>query len=175
MYYDDGSPDVRIKETLCILQKTKSEMHEKELVLSALEDSLVNMVNSRPFIFRGELLRNAHQQQKNKKKSERSAYELIKEHFLEQFFDDTLVDDVKLKEIMQTGLDAYAYSFIFDLYGFTFEIKIPASGNINKQNLSYCHYGQFAIGYQKNTSTWVTFKTSYDAKDITNALKEFID
>jgi hypothetical protein len=164
----------QLENAYWIIQETHKEIYRKEIIISSLEDSLVSMINSRSTLLTGGMLHKAWMQQNNKKKSERGTYETIKNAFLEEFFDDELAKDVKLKQIMPTGYEQYIYDFKFELEGITFEIGVPAVGNIDKENLKYGHYGQYTLGYEESKGFWKIFRTSYNAADITKALKDFL-
>lgn len=164
----------QLENAYWIMKETQKEIYRKEIIVSSLEDSIVSMINGKATLLSDNMMHKAWLEQNNKKKSERSAYECVKQVFLEEFFDEELVSNVKLKQIVPLGYEQCPYYFRFELNGYNFEISVPAIGDVNKENLKYCYYGQYALGYEGKDGVWHIFKFSYNAADITKAIKDFL-
>lgn len=164
----------QLENAYWIIQETHREIYRKEIIIDSLECSITSIVNSKPTLLEHKILHKAWLEQNNKKKSERKSYEIVKQVFLKEFFDDELAPNVKLKQLVPLGYEQYLYFFRFELNGINFEINVPAVGDVRKENLKHCYYGQYALGYEERDGVWHVFKTSYNAADITKALKDFL-
>ena len=76
----------KIQQSLSLVNKLKEEIGERQLIINALEDSMVDLMRSFNGLFSEKMLSNAFYQQHKEKKSERHMYEFVKEVIAEKFF-----------------------------------------------------------------------------------------
>lgn len=173
-WYDNQiSIPAKIQRGLSLVNKYKDEIAERQLCIDALEDQMTDLVNSICLIVTEKMMNAAFQQQNNKKKSERLVYEAVKETLIENFFGDPFGNDVKLTQIMCGGYAGYYYAFEFEVWGQHLSIRIPSSGDVRKEHLSTCNYGQYVL-YHDNNGYLKCLKRSYEVKDIANAITKFL-
>ena len=173
-WYDNQiSIPAKIQRSLSLVSKYKDEIAEKQLCIDALEDQMTDLVNSICLIVSERMMDTAFHQQHKKKKSERSMYEAVKEVLLENFFSDVPSTDVRLTQIMCGGYAGYYYAFEFEVRNCKLSLRIPSTGNIQKENLSACNYGQYVL-YHDDNAYLRCIKRSYDVKVIAKAIEEFM-
>ena len=175
-WYDYNQPSlpVQITQTLNLVNKLKDEIGEKKLIIDALEDSMVSMMNSFNGLFSEKMLREAFYQQHKEKKSERHMYEFVKEVIVEKFFPNYNKKEVKIEHITHGGYEGYYYGFELNVKGCKLNIRIPAYEQISKKNMDEVHFGQIAL-YDSNVDHIHHFiKCSYYTNDIAKAAEEFM-
>lgn len=108
-----------------------------------------------------------------KKYEEKEQYE-----FLTSQINELLDEDVEITEICFYGYGHDAYDVIFklknDSFGRKFELVIPETERLNKDNLDYCNYGKLRISYQDRPSCWDYVCASYNKEDLKNKFKEWL-
>lgn len=174
-WYDD-MPNIpmKIQQALSLVNKLKDEIGEKQLIIDALEDSMVDLVNSAPCIFSVKMLDTAFHQQHKTKKSERPMYEFVRETIVENFFPNFKEKEIKIQQITHGGYEGYYYEFELDVNGCKLSLQIPGCGNISKKHMSTAHYGQYAL-YDVNKKGWnKMIKLAYHTDTIAKAAEEFI-
>lgn len=81
-----------------------------------------------------------------KKYEEKEQYE-----YLTRRISELLDEEIELLEITFYGHDCSAYDVVFKLKNYPFERKfelvIPETERLNKDNLDYCNYGKLRISY----------------------------
>lgn len=103
-----------------------------------------------------------------------------KEHyeFLIHRISELLDEEIELLEINFYGYERSAYDVVFKLKNDSFERKfelvIPETERLNKDNLDYCDYGKLRISYQARPSCWDYVCSSYNEEDLKNKFKEWL-
>lgn len=108
-----------------------------------------------------------------KKYEEKEHYE-----FLVHRINELLDEEIELLEINFYGYDCSAYDVVFKLkndpFERKFELVIPETERLNKNNLDYCDYGKLRISYQKIPSCWDYVCSSYNEEDLKNKFKDWL-
>jgi len=157
-----------------LVNKKEAEIEELTTIKNSLTASLIRGVRSLTLPYMEDMMKEAANQQKLKKKSERPTYEWMKKRLIEELFDEKRRKDVKLESIVTCGYEGYAYGFTFDYNGTKFELYIPVPEKATEKNLQYMWYGQYELSYEHKSSVWHHIAKSYKLKDIAKALEEFI-
>lgn len=103
-----------------------------------------------------------------------------KEHYesLIHRISELLDEEIELLEINFYGYERSAYDVVFKLKNDSFERKfelvIPETDRLNKNNLDYCDYGKLRISYQARPSCWDYVCSSYNKEDLKNKFKEWL-
>ena len=153
-------------------QKTQDSLYLENL----LYEELVSLVKSHysrfDYLNMNEVVSQAIEEKDKPKKSERPNFEMLKDFLLEDFLDND--KKFKLVEIHCIGLPAYAYGFEVKGYDKTFQITIPYMKNIDSVNFEYANEGQYnlTIKMPGTGNSWLQLAHSYDAKYITQKIKE---
>ena len=120
-----------------------------------------------------------HMLSSGEKSDGRTKYE-EKEHYesLVHRISELLDEDIELLEINFYGYERSAYDVVFKLKNDSFERKfelvIPETERLNKDNLDYCNYGKLRISYQARPSCWDYICSSYNEEDLKNKFKEWL-
>ena len=108
-----------------------------------------------------------------KKYEEKDRYE-----YLVHKISELLGEEIELLEINFYGYERSAYDVVFklknDLFDRKFELMIPETERLNKNNLDYCNYGKLRVSYQSHPSCWDYICASYDKEDLKNKFKEWL-
>lgn len=108
-----------------------------------------------------------------KKYEEKELYENLV-HRISELLDE----DVEILEINFYGYERSAYDVVFklknDFFERKFELVIPETERLNKDNLDYCNYGKLRISYQPRPSCWDYICSSYNKEDLKNKFKEWL-
>lgn len=108
-----------------------------------------------------------------KKYEEKELYESLV-HRISELLDE----DVEIIEISFYGYERSAYDVVFklknDFFERKFELVIPETERLNKDNLDYCNYGKLRISYQPRPSCWDYICSSYNKEDLKNKFKEWL-
>lgn len=75
-------------------------------------------------------------------------------------------EPITIKDIVQCGLENYAWLITFELYGVVLQLDIPVVANINVDNVEYAHYGMFALLEHKGNNCWSTLAEDYEISGI---------
>lgn len=103
-----------------------------------------------------------------------------KEHYesLVHRISELLDEEIELLEINFYGYERSAYDIVFKLKNDSFERKfelvVPETEHLNKDNLDYCNYGKLRISYQARPSCWDYVCSSYNKEDLKNKFKEWL-
>ena len=103
-----------------------------------------------------------------------------KEHYesLVHRISELLDEEIELLEINFYGYERSAYDVVFKLkndpFERKFELVIPETERLNKDNLDYCNYGKLRISYQDRPSCWDYICSSYNEEDLKNKFKEWL-
>lgn len=176
MNWYDEMPNIpaKIQQSLSLVNKFKEEIGERQLIISALEDSMVDLMHSFNGLFSEKMLSNAFYQQNKEKKSERHMYEFVKEVIVEKFFPNYNKKEVKIEQIAHGGYEGYYYGFDINVKGCKFNLRIPTYEQISKKNMDDVHYGQIAL-YDANVDhVHYLIKCSYYTNEIAKAIEEFM-
>ena len=108
-----------------------------------------------------------------KKYEEKEQYE-----YLTRRISELLDEEIEILEITFFGYDCSAYNVIFKLKNDSFERKfelvIPETERLNKDNLDYCNYGKLRISCQLRPSCWDCIYSSYNVEELKNKFKEWL-
>ena len=108
-----------------------------------------------------------------KKYEEKDRYESLV-HRISELLDE----EIELLEINFYGYERSAYDVVFklknDLFDRKFELMIPETERLNKDNLDYCNYGKLRVSYQSRPSCWDYICSSYNEEDLKNKFKEWL-
>lgn len=173
-YNECSNIPAKIQQTLSVVNKLKDEIAEKQLIISSLEDSMVNMMNHYNVCFSEKMLREAFYQQNNKKKSERPMYEFVKEAISDEFFPNYDKKEIKIESIAHGGYEGYYYGFSLNIKGCKLNLRIPVYEQIDKKNMCEVHYGQIALYDENEDHILRIIKCSYGIEPIAKAAEEFI-
>lgn len=108
-----------------------------------------------------------------KKYEEKEQYE-----YLTRRISELLDEEIEILEITFFGYECSAYNVVFKLKNDSFERKfelvIPETERLNKDNLDYCNYGKLRISCQLRPSCWDCIYSSYNVKELKNKFKEWL-
>lgn len=119
------------------------------------------------------MLSNGEKIDGRKKYKEKEHYE-----YLIRRINELLDEEIELIEIRFYGYERSAYNIVFklknDSFGRKFDLMIPETERLNKDNLDYCDYGKLRISYQSSPSCWDSIYSSYNEEDLKNKFKEWL-
>lgn len=173
-YYDNREEkeiqDIEYVKNLYNLQaaKTKNEKYIEELLLRDYVRTIKKHTSRYDYIT---LYRDAQKELKEKSKKKCQNLETLKHFIMEDFLNND--DNFKLTNIMEYGLNGYAWNFEFEGYGVKFEITIPMVNKLTTENISYAGEGKFAFALRKEEHVLSVLKTSYKIEDIAEFIKEY--
>lgn len=108
-----------------------------------------------------------------KKYEEKEQYE-----YLTRRISELLDEEIELLEITFFGYDCSGYNVVFKLKNDSFERKfelvIPETERLNKDNLDYFNYGKLRISCQLRPSCWDYIYSSYNVEELKNKFKEWL-
>ena len=119
-------------------------------------------------------IKNGEKIDKRKKSDEKSAYDYMTSRISEMFNIDIQIDDFSF-----FGFDSSAISVYFTIKGDKssqkYELVIPETEKLNKDNIDYCSYGKLRLSYQRpnSTSCWDYICSSYTTDELKAKFEEF--
>lgn len=108
-----------------------------------------------------------------KKYEEKEQYE-----YLTRRISELLDEEIEILEITFFGYECSAYNVVFklknDFFERKFELVIPETERLNKDNLDYCNYGKLRISCQLRPPCWDCIYSSYNVEELKNKFKEWL-
>lgn len=109
---------------------------------------------------------------KRRKYVEKDAYDAISKKIAEALE----IENVKILNITQCGLECYAYAIVFKTsdFDYVFRLEIPIIKHMNVDNMGYTRYGTLGFGFEESECSWVLQWNSYNLRDFKDAIHEMI-
>lgn len=152
------------------VKKVKKETYVQNLLF----EDYVNQVtkNTPMYDYCGNIFDLAAKEIGKKYKKERRNLEFLTDRISEDFLDN---NEIKITSIYSCGYETYGWSIRFVLFGVKYSLTIPVMKNINVSNFTDAHYGKFVLFKEERDHIWQIETSSYDIKDISKYISEWIN
>lgn len=105
--------------------------------------------------------------------NEKASFEYL-QHKINDMLDVEI--DISSISFLNYSNDAYYIRFSLrgDPFGRQFELSIPETENVRKDNLMELDYGKLQLRYQVSECCWDIITSSYDEEELKNKFKEWL-